>query len=461
MLHPGAARHSRAESGRLTQDRGRVTRAAHRRRRTPARLGVAPRPRRSRAPTPLAAARAMTCLHATEPATRPPRRLRPGRRATVADVDRALYDDRSLVKQLAMRRTVFAFPRELLPGGVGERRRAGRRPAAAARLAKEVETSGHRRRRAAWLDEPAPRCSPLLADDGPLTAAEICASGARRSTRGSTRGKALRRERRDRRRACSSRSRRRRRSSAARTTAAGRSPVRAGPRWPTGWASEPTPLPEAEGYAELVGRWLRSFGPGTEADLVWWLGATKAAVRAAAAPTSAPSRCRSTAAAPAGCCRTTSTPDADAGPWAALLPGARPDDDGLEGARLLPRRRTRQALRPQRQRRHHRLVGRPGRRLLGPGRRRRSSWSVLLEDVAPKARAALDAEAERLTAWLDGDAGRARVYPSPPMKVASSLTAVIVRRDPVRDQPEQQAAAGAAAAGPLRQARPAALHQPP
>ena len=28
-------------------------------------------------------------------------------------------------------------------------------------------------------------------------------------------------------------------------------------------------------------RWLRSFGPGTEADLVWWLGATKAAVRRA------------------------------------------------------------------------------------------------------------------------------------------------------------------------------------
>src|SRR5262249_45122363 len=38
-----------------------------------------------------------------------------------------------------------------------------------------------------------------------------------------------------------------------------------------------------EGYAELVGRWLRSFGPGTEDDLVWWLGATKAAVRGALA----------------------------------------------------------------------------------------------------------------------------------------------------------------------------------
>ena len=31
----------------------------------------------------------------------------------------------------------------------------------------------------------------------------------------------------------------------------------------------------------LVERWLRTFGPGTEADLVWWLGATKGAVRRA------------------------------------------------------------------------------------------------------------------------------------------------------------------------------------
>ena len=31
----------------------------------------------------------------------------------------------------------------------------------------------------------------------------------------------------------------------------------------------------------MVRRWLARFGPGTEADLVWWLGATKAAVRQA------------------------------------------------------------------------------------------------------------------------------------------------------------------------------------
>src|SRR5699024_10266180 len=49
----------------------------------------------------------------------------------------------------------------------------------------------------------------------------------------------------------------------------------------------PDPLPEPEGYAELVRRWLRTFGPGTEADLVWWLGATKTAVRRALADVAA------------------------------------------------------------------------------------------------------------------------------------------------------------------------------
>ena len=35
------------------------------------------------------------------------------------------------------------------------------------------------------------------------------------------------------------------------------------------------------GYAELVDRWLWSYGPGTVEDMTWWLGSTKAAVRTA------------------------------------------------------------------------------------------------------------------------------------------------------------------------------------
>ncbi len=36
-----------------------------------------------------------------------------------------------------------------------------------------------------------------------------------------------------------------------------------------------------EGHRGLVRRWLAVFGPGTETDLVWWLGSTKSAVRRA------------------------------------------------------------------------------------------------------------------------------------------------------------------------------------
>src|SRR5215471_20859909 len=38
---------------------------------------------------------------------------------------------------------------------------------------------------------------------------------------------------------------------------------------------------ESEGYAELVASYLRTFGPVTERDLAWWFGATKRAMRQA------------------------------------------------------------------------------------------------------------------------------------------------------------------------------------
>ncbi len=39
----------------------------------------------------------------------------------------------------------------------------------------------------------------------------------------------------------------------------------------------------AEGWAELVRRWLWTFGPGTAADVQWWLGATVGIVKQALA----------------------------------------------------------------------------------------------------------------------------------------------------------------------------------
>ena len=68
---------------------------------------------------PEAATRAMTVLHATEP---PTVYLSVACRVdglAVADVDTALFEDRTLVRQLAMRRTLFVFPRDLLPAAWG------------------------------------------------------------------------------------------------------------------------------------------------------------------------------------------------------------------------------------------------------------------------------------------------------------------------------------------------------
>ncbi len=87
---------------------------ADRRRRLAVRQGLA-----QRLDTVVAATRAMTVLHATEAATVHLALWARVDGVSVAAVDRALYDDRSIVKQLAMRRTLFAFPRDLLPAAWG------------------------------------------------------------------------------------------------------------------------------------------------------------------------------------------------------------------------------------------------------------------------------------------------------------------------------------------------------
>src|SRR4029077_5286868 len=116
---------------------------------------------RARAATVEAAVEAMTCLHATEPANvYLSGHARSG--ATREDIERALFHERTVVRQLAMRRTVFAFPRGLLPAVWGS---ASARVAAqlGARLAKEVEAAGLAPDGPAWLREV---CAAVLAELG-------------------------------------------------------------------------------------------------------------------------------------------------------------------------------------------------------------------------------------------------------------------------------------------------------
>lgn len=226
-----------------------------------------------------AATEAMTCWHATEPASvHLAAFARTG--ATRDQVDRALYVDRSIVKQLAMRRTVFVFPRDLLPAVWGS---AAARVATQQRqqLARDVVKGGIASDGPRWVAEQTAAVLDLLRRDGPRTTmklrAEVPALEARFSY---AEGKNYAAEL----------------PIAPRvlTTLAASGVILRGendggwktsrPRWTSteDWLPDAPPaLEEATGYVELIRSWLRTFGPGTETDIVWWLGATKAAVRRA------------------------------------------------------------------------------------------------------------------------------------------------------------------------------------
>ena len=228
--------------------------------------------------TVAAAAEAMTCLHATEPASvHLAAFARCG--ARVDEVDKALYDDRSVVKQLAMRRTVFAFPRDLLPAVWGS---AAARVATQqrAQLARDVAKAGITGDGPAWVESTTAAVLAMLHERGPMTTMQLRGAISQLEARlvvspGKKYGGEF--------------------PVAPRvltTLAASGAIVRGGndggwktsrPRWTVtaDWVDVGPPLPEADGYAALVRSWLRTFGPGTEADIVWWLGATKAAVRRA------------------------------------------------------------------------------------------------------------------------------------------------------------------------------------
>lgn len=57
----------------------------------------------------------LVAIHATDPATPFLSVLARSRTATIADVSAAMYDERSLVRWMAMRRTVFVLDREVVP----------------------------------------------------------------------------------------------------------------------------------------------------------------------------------------------------------------------------------------------------------------------------------------------------------------------------------------------------------
>ena len=172
-----------------------------------------------------------------------------------------------------------------------------------------------------------------------------------------------------------------------------------------------TGLDKRAAAAGLARLWLRSFGPGTRTDLQWWAGWTAATTTRALADVGAvevelgdgvglpaPRRPRS------------GRPARTVGRAAA---GSRPDDDGLEAARVVPRPRDRRGgVRPQRQRRADGLGRRADRRRLGPAPRRDDRGAPLLTDVGAAHRDEIDAAAARLQELL-GDVRFTVRFPHP------------------------------------------------
>jgi hypothetical protein len=353
----------------------------------------------------------MTVLHATEAASVYLSCWARVDGFEIPDLDRALYEDRSLVKQLAMRRTLFMFPRDLLPhvwSSASARVAASERARIGKGLVKVgVTTDGER-----WLKEARTDILALLAasPEG-CTTAEVRAAVPMIDVKvelsaGQTFSSA---------------------GVLALLGVAGEIVRGANTgRWYTSrhrwtpmdrWLGETPPaLPSAaDGYRELVRRWLSSFGPGTDDDLVWWLGATKTAVRAAlealdAVPVSLD-----------GGAVGWLLPDdldevRDPGPWVALLPVLDPTVMGWKGRDFY--------LGPHREQIFE-IRGNAGTTAWADGRVV-GCWVQngdgvvqvrLLEQVPARTRKALDAEAARLTHWLAG----LRIgtpYTTPAMKTA-------------------------------------------
>jgi hypothetical protein len=311
-----------------------------------------------------------------------------------------------------MRRTLFAVGRDLLPvvqaassdkvAGV-ERRR----------LEKEVREAGFVEDASRWFDEVTTAAVAGLAD-GPLTAAQLrerepvlegsIAYGHGKSWAGSFPVV----------------------SRVMTCLQAAGTIVRAGnlgswtssrPTWALAadWLGEPIPsVPVDEARAELVERWLRRFGPGTTLDLKWWLGSTLTVVRQALRDVGAVEV--SLDGGSSGWVLPDDTdPVGPVEPWVALLPALDPTTMGWSERDWY--------LGPHRAQVFD-TAGNGGATIWVDGRIV-GGWStkdgavdlVLLEDVGTDARAALDTEADRLTAWLRGTSVLPR-FPAPLVSVS-------------------------------------------
>ena len=366
----------------------------------------------SRAADPLEVARSLAALHSTDPVTV---FLSTWARTVGferAGLEAALYEERTLVRMLGMRRTLWVVPRELVPvvDAACTRTVAARERA---RLEGAVGASGVHDP-AGWIDERAALALAALEERGEAFTADLTRSDPRlaeKVTLGSPRWQVEA-------------------SAASRVlpllAAEGRV-ARGRPRgtWVNGqyrWVpmrtwlgGELERLDPPRAQAELLRVWLASFGPAAEADIRWWLGWTAREARAALA--SVPHAVVDLDGAPGYVLADDLELTPAVAPWAALLPTLDPTTMGWKErdwylgpyASVL-----------------FDANGNAGPTVWWDGRvvggwSQRADGEIvfeLLEDVGRDAVTAVEAEAARLAAWL----GEARFSPGflPPFQRALS-----------------------------------------
>ena len=365
----------------------------------------------SRAADPVETTRALVALHSTDASSV---FLSTRARTTAfvpSDLEDALYEERTLVRMLGMRRTLWVVPRELAPcvDAACTRVIAARERK---RLESSLESAGDVADPAGWLDERIGAALDALAARGEAFTSDLTRADPRLAEKvrlGAGRWQIE----------ASAGSRLLPLLAAEGVLARGR--PRGG--WTNGqyrWApiaswlgSEPERIEPADAQAELLRRWLGAFGPATETDIRWWAGWTAREARSALAvvPHVTVDLDGATGYVLADDVEPTDPP----APWAAFLPTLDPTTMGWKERDwyLGPHGPT--------------LFDRNGN--AGPtvwwdgcvvgGWSQRTDGEIvwqLLEDVGADAETAVEAEAELLAGWL----GDARVAPGflPPFQRA-------------------------------------------
>jgi len=227
------------------------------------------------------AARAVVGLHGTDPASTFLAALARTPGATTDDVERALYDDRTLVRVLAMRRTLFAVPREdvgiVLVGAGADIGRQQRTLLEKMLVESEVTDDP-----GPWVDRAEAAALAAMDGAGEIMSTELAkahpllgtrveiAPGTKYATTASIASRMLT------------------------LMSADGKVVRTRPRggwtstqfrWATldDWVGQVERPDTAAASSEMARLWLRSYGPASLDDLQWWTGWTKTRTRAALA----------------------------------------------------------------------------------------------------------------------------------------------------------------------------------